>query len=229
MPEMERATPALHPAAAAARLVTLSSRRRAVAAQPADPSNETPPSASRGYPAATTDDAAAEAPPTSAPTAAPPLVDLRPLNGLRALCSAAVVSFHCWIIWSSLVPYELKAELTRHSWMVSAASVAGPLAVDAFLVLTGMLAAYQLLPLLEGAASCWRAVLGYWRRRALRLVPTYLAANALMALALPAARPDFRLARDFSFGQCHIARGFWLNLALLSHQRWAESCGELSG
>lgn len=144
-----------------------------------------------------------------------------------------MVVFHCWLgIWLQLVPYEQTAALTARHPVPRIAAVGGPLAVDAFLVVGAMLAAYQLLPQLERAAApggggAWRAVRGYWRRRALRLLPCYLAVVFLSAVGAPAdlAAPEARAAR----GTCHIdcPRGTWLNLALLTHQRWKESCGEL--
>lgn len=111
------------------------------------------------------------------------------------------------------------------------AAVAGPLAVDAFLIVGALLAAHQLVPELERAAApgdggAWHAVRGYWRRRALRLLPAFLVVVALSAVGAPAslAAPEARAAR----ATCHIdcPGGTWLNLALLTHQRWQQSCGE---
>lgn len=102
------------------------------------------------------------------------------------------------------------------------ASLAGPAGADAFLVLTGMLAAYQLLPRLDQSLkgrSCnnhvgcgsgslpshWAVVRGYWRRRAARLLPAYIAANAaLLMLRGPTVPPgpEAAVTRAFSMGGC---------------------------
>ena len=160
-----------------------------------------------------------------------PAVDLRPLAGVRAVCSALVVCFHCWLIWCFMVPYEQQAQLTRHHWAAGLLSRGGPVAVDVFLILTGMLAAYQLLPNLEhcGGASCWAVAANYWRRRAARVLPAYVVTNALVALGLgsPSVQlpSETRLARDFAFGSCQRPGSLWNNLTLMSNARWADSCG----
>lgn len=173
--------------------------------------------------------AAAPAAPAAARAAACPRqpLDLRPLNGLRALGSILVVAFHSWMMWRSMVPADAAAQLTRHSLLVSAASIGGPLAVDFFLLLTGLLAAYQLLPALESSPDSWRVVCRYWRRRALRLLPAYLATNLVLLLGLPAADParhEAALARSIFMGNC--PGGLWRNLAFTSNQDFGQACGE---
>lgn len=143
-----------------------------------------------------------------------------------------MVAFHCWLgLWLQLVPFDASAALTAAHPVPRIAAVAGPLAVDALLVICALLAAYQLVPALEAAAApggggAWAAVRRYWRRRAARLLPAYLVVVLLSAVAAPAdlAAPEARAARSL----CHIdcPRGAWLNLTLLTHQRWQQSCGE---
>lgn len=155
------------------------------------------------------------------------LLDLRPLNGLRALASIFVVAFHSWLMWGSLAPADTVSQLTRHHALVSAASIGGPLAVDFFLLLTGMLAAWQLVPALEGSADSWRAVRSYWRRRSLRVLPAYLATNAVLLLALPLASPEApeaALARSIFVGRCPA--GIWRNLTFTSNCDFGNACGE---
>jgi peptidoglycan/LPS O-acetylase OafA/YrhL len=150
-------------------------------------------------------------------------LDLRPLNGLRALASIAVVLYHSWILWSMLLPYDTASRLTRRNVLVTAVSL-GPLAVDLFLILTGLLAAYQLVPALERSADSWRAVLRYWRRRALRLLPAYLATNLVLLAAQPATpAPEAALARTIFMGNCPA--GLWRNLAFLVNFRNDQACG----
>lgn len=49
----------------------------------------------------------------------PPFIDLRPLNGLRAVCSIAVVLFHCWLgLWNGLLPFETTSVISRNHWFV---------------------------------------------------------------------------------------------------------------
>lgn len=105
-----------------------------------------------------------------------------------------------------------------------------------------MLAAYQLLPLLEGAhgsgaakespaasarPSCRRVVLSYWRKRALRLLPAYAALNLIiLAGGLgPSAdlSPEAMAARYFSHRSC--PRGLWWNLAFLTNMGIEDGCG----
>lgn len=151
--------------------------------------------------------------------------DLRPLNGVRALASIAVVVYHSWLLWSVLVPFDTASRVTRRNVLVAAAAL-GPLAVDCFLVLTSLLAAYQLVPALEGSASGWRVVQQYWRRRALRLLPAYLATNLVLLAALPPASsaPEAALAHAIFMGNCPA--GLWRNLSFLINFNSPQACGE---
>jgi hypothetical protein len=107
-----------------------------------------------------------------------------------------------------------------------------------------MLAAYQLVPLLEagsggggkcssgGGSSPGRVVLSYWRKRALRLLPAYLATNLLFLLAVgplgsAELSPEAALARDFSTATC--PRGIGRNLLFLTNfnlDMHVGGCGE---
>lgn len=113
----------------------------------------------------------------------------------------------------------------------SLATLAGPLGVEFFLVTTGMLATYQLVPQLEGAgarrASPAGVVLRYWRRRAARILPAYAAANLLVLLALaPAAGLPLEqaVARAYNYGQC--PGGLWRNALFITNQDPSKGCGE---
>lgn len=177
--------------------------------------------------ASSTRDAARSAAQPAAAAAAyhPHAPDLRPLNGLRALASIAVVVYHSWLLWGVLVPFDTASRLTRRNVLVAAAAL-GPLAVDFFLVLTGLLAAYQLVPALESSVSGLRVVRQYWRRRALRVLPAYLATNLVLLAALPPASPapEAALARAIFMGNCPA--GLWRNLAFLINFNNAQACGE---
>lgn len=111
----------------------------------------------------------------------------------------------------------------------------GPLGVDFFLVATAMLAAHQLLPQLEGSANGLprpqhrpaAAVLRYWRRRAVRLLPAYGAANLLSLVALgprEGMAAEQVIARDFAFGNCPA--GMWRNALLITNWDFTKGCGE---
>lgn len=173
-------------------------------------------------------------PATTAAAAAPSRphqLDLSPLNGIRACGSILVACFHCWLIWCSLMPsHAAEARLSRTP-AVALLKYGGPLAVDFFLVITGMLAAYQLIPLLERpGGSSWAAVLSYWRRRAARLYPALLASNiaavlvhaSSSAVALPA---EAALSRGFSQAQCHAPSSMLWNLLGLTNVKLGSSCG----
>lgn len=162
---------------------------------------------------------------TSAAAATSP--DLRCLDGLRAICSALVVAFHTLLVWRAGVPFETYAPLARGHWFVQAALTGGPIAVDLFLVITGLLAAYQLVPQLEcSSRGGWRVACGYWRRRALRLLPAYLAVLALAPRGGPAdgVPPEAALAHTMFFSQCPA--GLWRNLLLVSNWNFLGACGE---
>ena len=115
----------------------------------------------------------------------------------------------------------------------------GPVAVDFFLLLTAMLALYQLLPALEGSGgsgssgkadaqpSTWAVVARYWRRRALRLLPAYAVVNLLALLALgphEGVSPEVALARSFAFPNCRT--GLWRNALYITNFNVHEGCGE---
>lgn len=121
----------------------------------------------------------------------------------------------------------------------SLATLAGPLGVEFFLVTTGMLAAYQLVPQLEGgtsrqggraAASPGAVVARYWRKRAARILPAYVAANLLVLLALGPATGltlEQTVARAYNYGQC--PGGLWRNALFLTNQDLTKGCGEPCG
>ena len=122
------------------------------------------------------------------------------------------------------MPYDTAARLTRRNVLVAAASL-GPLAVDCFLLLTGLLAAYQLVPAPESSADSWRAVLRYWRRRALRLLPSYLATLAVLAALPSSPAPEAALAHRIFMGNCPA--GLWRNFTLLVNFNSPQSCGKV--
>ena len=111
-------------------------------------------------------------------------------------------------------------------------------AVDVMFVLSGLLAALHLVPLLEAAAataskptlpsSTCALVLAYWGRRARRILPAYAATNLLVATALgpPGLRPhEAAVSRWMVFYHCPAnlwANGTFLQNALLGSQ----ACGE---
>ncbi|KAL4440480.1 hypothetical protein ABPG75_003481 [Micractinium tetrahymenae] len=95
--------------------------------------------------------AAASGGATAHATAATPAasLDLRPLTGVRALASLAVLIYHTCCVWGLVVGGETRSALIRRHFLVGLPFVAGPLAVDVFVLLTGLLATWQLLPLLD--------------------------------------------------------------------------------
>lgn len=104
--------------------------------------------------------------------------------------------------------------------------------VDVLLVLSAMLAAHQLLPLLadpsSGAPSCAAVVVTYWRRRAARLLPGYLLANLLVLLALGPAEgtsEQAAAARWINFYWC--PGSLWANLLFAQNWLGTRACGEL--
>lgn len=106
--------------------------------------------------------------------------------------------------------------------------------VDVLLVLSAMLATHQLLPRLEdrrpGAPSCRAVVLGYWRGRAARILPGYIAANLLTALALgsPESAPrEARMARWLNFFNC--PKTLWANLCFVQNFLGTQICGRWWG
>ena len=114
--------------------------------------------------------------------------------------------------------------------------------VEVFLLLSGLLAAWSLVPALApskgGArrpaeeAQGRQVVLAYWRRRAARILPPYLAANALVWLATRGGSPggqqgSANIVAKMAFSGC--PRGLWANLAFVSNVYWTEICGEGAG
>lgn len=130
-------------------------------------------------------------------------------------------------------PPSLSCRLAAHG---------GPLAVEFFLIVTGLLSAYQLIPALEGSsskggskasasagASCRSVVLSYWRRRALRLLPAFAATNLLMLVGLgPSSLEglplEAQLGRRFAFGSCPA--GIWRNALFLTNLDFSKACGK---
>lgn len=113
--------------------------------------------------------------------------------------------------------------------------MAGGLGVDFLLVLSALLACYQLLPALEGSAgkgapSGWEVVKTYWARRMRRVLPAYGATLALLAVAIPDVRGapfDTLVAYWLDFAHC--PSGLWRSLALLADLDAAATCGERGG
>lgn len=115
-------------------------------------------------------------------------------------------------------------------------AAAGGLGVDFLLVLSALLACYQLVPALEGSAgsgskgapSCWEVVRAYWSRRARRLLPAYGATLALLAAALPemgGAPVEAAVAHALDFPHCPSA--LWRSLAFLADLDTPSTCGRL--
>lgn len=103
--------------------------------------------------------------------------------------------------------------------------------VDVMLMLSVLLAAYQLLPLMEerrqGAPSCRTVVLRYWRRRAARVLPGYVVANLLALLALGPANGvprEAAVSRWLHFYHC--PRTLWANALFLQNWLGPSACGE---
>jgi len=72
-------------------------------------------------------------------------------------------------------------------------------------------------------------VLSYWRRRALRLLPAFAAANLLMAVGLGPSSleglpQEVQLTRGFAFGSCPAS--IWRNLLFLTNLDFSQSCGK---
>lgn len=105
--------------------------------------------------------------------------------------------------------------------------------VDVLLVVSAALAAWQLIPQLEGRyhepPSCLHLVLRYWRRRARRILPAYLLTNLAAAVALgPAdATREVAAARWMHFHSC--PRTVLANLLFVQNFLGTRACGELQG
>ena len=109
---------------------------------------------------------------------------LAPLDGLRAIAVLWVVAFHGVLFFGPHVAAPALAALVTRPW--AHAALQGDLGVDLFFVLSGFLIARMLL---DERAEAGSIRLGrFWARRALRLMPAYWAALALVALLFPVNR-----------------------------------------
>jgi peptidoglycan/LPS O-acetylase OafA/YrhL len=105
------------------------------------------------------------------------------LDLLRAWAIVWVMLFHSYVVGGLGERFDW---LQRDGWM----------GVDLFFVLSGYLIGYQLLaPLMRGEPLAWR---DFYRRRALRILPAFLAVLAVYA-AWPAAREVPGLAPAWQF------------------------------
>jgi hypothetical protein len=82
-------------------------------------------------------------PPEQQQHAAKSLIDMGCLNGLRAVCSVAVVVFHCYLIWIQFMNPRQALELVRGNWFVR----------------------WGLLEVTCLAAGCWLLAAGCWLRQ----------------------------------------------------------------
>lgn len=106
---------------------------------------------------------------------------LAPVDGLRAIAVLWVLAFHGVLFLGPHVPAGELPGLLARPW--AHAALQGDLGVDLFFVLSGFLIAQMLL---AEQAREGRVRLGrFWARRALRLMPAYWAALALVALLFP--------------------------------------------
>ncbi len=106
---------------------------------------------------------------------------LAPIDGLRAIAVLWVVAFHGVLFLGPQVPGSALAGLVARPW--AHAALQGDLGVDLFFVLSGFLIARMLLA--EQARAGTIRLGRFWLRRALRLLPAYWAALALVALLFP--------------------------------------------
>ncbi|BDA41092.1 probable nose resistant to fluoxetine protein 6 at N-terminal half [Coccomyxa sp. Obi] len=101
-------------------------------------------------------------------------LSLAPTAGIRALSCVGVVLGH--VIYFASLAHEDKADLykgyTAHKWMNLMLHNAEP-SMDAFLVLTGFLAALSLIPALEASADFQGTIYRYYKKRLIRIVPAY--------------------------------------------------------
>ena len=102
--------------------------------------------------------------------------------------------------------------------------------VDVLFVVSALLAALQLIPLLAGrgkaAPSLTQVLLAYWRRRAWRIVPAYAVANLLAAVALGPAEVTWEAAAARWLHFYHCPRTLWANALFLQNWLGNQACGE---
>ena len=110
---------------------------------------------------------------------------------------------------------------------------AGMVWVDVLFVVSAMLAALQLIPRLadcrQAAPSPSLVVLAYWRRRARRIVPAYIVANLLAAVALGPADVAREAAAARWLHFYHCPRTLWANVLFIQNWLGNQACGELAG
>jgi peptidoglycan/LPS O-acetylase OafA/YrhL len=123
---------------------------------------------------------------------------VQPLDGLRALSALWVWAFHALFLRAVFLPPEVMDSVFADP--VFAVVLSGDLGVDVFFVMSAFLMAH--LAEREHAATGALSFRRFWRRRAVRLFPAYL---ALLVLVCPIA---FRAAN------CHNA---WLNVLGLNN------------
>jgi peptidoglycan/LPS O-acetylase OafA/YrhL len=106
----------------------------------------------------------------------------------------------------------------------------GNVGVDAFFVLTGLWATVELVTSLEQAAAShadlWCVIRNYLARRAIRLLPAYASAVALVALAIdhsPHQKPHLRRNHDVVFEYC--PGSLPLNFLFLNNAVGFGGCG----
>lgn len=99
-----------------------------------------------------------------------PELDLTSLDGLRAAACFAVIAFHCVLYWGMLLDWDTGNKVLESSLGLQLA-MHGSAGVDIFLALTGLWAAYHLVPALEkscqrrsaGNAAAWPLIWTYYR------------------------------------------------------------------
>jgi peptidoglycan/LPS O-acetylase OafA/YrhL len=105
--------------------------------------------------------------------------------------------------------------------------------VDVLFVVSSLLAALQLIPLLEerrkGAPSSTQVLLAYWRRRAWRIVPAYAVANLLAAVALGPAEVAREAAAARWLHFYHCPRTLWVNALFVQNWLGNQACGKPAG
>lgn len=142
-------------------------------------------------------------------TSSPSLLNLRCLDGFRSLAILWMVCFHAWVVTGYMLQYQRTCNILQQQneeWptaLLFRFISFGSFAVDIMFVLTGVLAAWYLVPELEQAAidgekessiintRTMRVVLSYWWRRILRAVPAYY--PVLLWVAYGHTHPHTRL------------------------------------
>jgi peptidoglycan/LPS O-acetylase OafA/YrhL len=98
--------------------------------------------------------------------APPAAVDLRPLDGIRALSNLWICIFHALFLIIGFLPEQEVEKLAKGSYLLQH----GYLAVDGFFVLTGLLLAMPLLRKSELPDDKWAYLRRYYSQRLLRIM-----------------------------------------------------------